>query len=205
MNRTGLKRPLNTKLVLMTKGSISNLKKANMKTILTVALSVCVFTGVMAQQKVSTHTKADVEQETNATLPVQDVQSRVEQKKSVAVQQVDKAKGIVQQEVQETALETKANHKQSSSVGINGQSVRAVAQSDFDGKLKGATVSDAASITGQSHQAVNAVNNVLANTAVRSTIKSSKNVQASTKVKTGVQVKPIKVDAHVKTGVGIKL
>jgi len=187
-----------------------------MKKILTIALSVMVFTGVMAQQKTkeaSLKAKSSEElklnekniesaQSANAegTLNTKDLKSKAEEQKNLAKQKVKDKKEATTKKVADASADTEVGVGATVGSNTHGTDVSATAQSDVTTGTKGAVVSNVASVKNKGNVAVKAAGNLSGNLNT-----SVKTVPADVKVKTDVHVKPKAINAKVKTASGIKL
>jgi len=200
--------------------SFGTIKHQNMKKILTMAISVMVFTGAMAQQKANevslqSKTKEEVKlnkkgiegsqsSNTEATLNAQDLKSKAKEKKNAAKQKVEATIEAIDEKA--------ANASTNSEVGIGGTvsgsthraDVSTTAQSDVTAVTKGAIVSNVASVKSQGDIAVKNASNLSGR--VNSNIKSvPAAVKTAVKVSTDVNVRPKSINTKVKAATGIKL
>ncbi|MDQ0965361.1 hypothetical protein QFZ20_000764 [Flavobacterium sp. W4I14] len=181
-----------------------------MKTIFTMVLSVMIFTGAMAQQKVkevSLQTKAKEQVDLNkqsaegsqsastkASLNTQKLKSKVKEKKNDAQQKSEAIKEAINEKATNAEASSTGKVGTSGTVGgsTHGLDVSTTAQSDVTIGKKGAVVSKVASVNGQVNGAVKDV-------------KTDANVKTDVKVKTDVNVNPKSINTKVKAATGIKL
>lgn len=193
-----------------------------MKTILTLALSVMIFTGAMAQQnakKVSLQAKAKEEvklnnnsmegsQSADAEVIVdgQEFKSQAKAKKAAAKQKLEATKEVIAE--QSANAEASANSEVQSSGTISsdthGAEVSNTAQSDITTGTKGSVVSNVASVESKVNGVVKAATNV--GGQINSSVKAVPvNVKTDLNVDTDLNIKPKSINTKVRTATGIKL
>ncbi|SMC62706.1 hypothetical protein [Pedobacter nyackensis] len=197
-----------------------------MKKILTMALSVMIFTGAMAQQKakevsLQAKTKEEVKlnkqnaessQSANAEIILnsQDLKSKAKEKKNAAKQKVEATKEAIDKKAAnaEASTTSKLGIGGAVSGSTHGVDVSTAAQSDVTAGTKGAIVSKVASVNGQGNTAVKNAGNLSGrlNSSVKSVPANvTADVKTDVKVKTDVNVKPKSINTKVKAATGIKL
>lgn len=206
-----------------------------MKTILTMAISVMIFTGAMAQQnskKVSMQTKATEAVKSNnnsiegsqsahaeAVLNAQDLKSKAKEKKAATRQKLEATKKAITNEVERTeaSSSTEVGIEGTTNSDNHGAEVSQIANSAITAETKGSVVSNVASVTGQGNAAVKNIGaniNGQLNSSVKSipaaiktdvNVKPDVNVKTDVIVKTDMDIKPATINTKVRAATGIKL
>lgn len=199
-----------------------------MKKIVTMALSVMVFTGAMAQQNakevsLQAKTKEEVKMNkkgiegsqsanTEATLNAQDLKSKTKEKKTAAKQKVEATKEAIGKKAANAEASTNGEIGVGGTLhgSTHGADVSNTAQSDVTAGTKGSVVSNVASVKGQGNAAVKNAANLSGRIhstvkSVPAAVKTDVNVKSDVNVKTDVNVKPKTINTKVRTATGIKL